>query len=124
MRRVLLTFLIALLPISAYAVRVDNFVLLDQEGDAYELYYDTDASAVVIMVQGNGCPIVRNVLTDYKALRDQYQDQGVNFWMLNSNLQDNRASIKKEADEWAIDFPILVDETQLIGESLNLVRTA
>ena len=124
MRRVLLTFLIALLPISAYAVRVDNFVLLDQEGDAHELYYDTDASAIVIMVQGNGCPIVRNVLTDYKALRDQYQDRGVNFLMLNSNLQDNRASIKKEADEWAIDFPILVDETQLIGESLNLVRTA
>ncbi|MCZ6659626.1 MAG: redoxin domain-containing protein [Gammaproteobacteria bacterium] len=124
MRRALLTFLIALLPISGYAMRVDNFVLLDHEGDAHELYYHGDASAVVIMVQGNGCPIVRNALTDYKALRDQYQDQGVEFLMLNSNLQDNRASIKKEADEWAIDFPILVDETQLIGESLNLIRTA
>ena len=48
------------------AMRVDNFVLLDHKGDAHDLYYHKNASAIVIMVQGNGCPIVRNALTDYK----------------------------------------------------------
>ena len=108
----------------AQAARVDNFMLLDQEGAAHELYYYRDAPAVVIMVQGNGCPIVRNALNDYKALRDRYREQGVEFYMLNANLQDDRAAIQKEAAEWDIDIPILDDEAQFIGESLGLVRTA
>ena len=36
------------------------------------------------MIQGNGCPIVRNALTDYKALRDQYADQGA---LLDAELE-------------------------------------
>ena len=108
----------------AQAAQVDNFVLLDHLGAAHELHYYRDAPAVVIMVQGNGCPIVRNALNDYKALRDRYAEQGVAFYLLNANLQDDRASMRKEAAEWDIDIPILDDETQLIGEALGLVRTA
>ncbi|MEE6247688.1 MAG: redoxin domain-containing protein [Pseudomonadota bacterium] len=105
------------------AMRVDNFVLLDHKGDAHDLYYHKNASAIVIMVQGNGCPIVRNALTDYKALRDQFADAGTQFFMLNSNLQDRRETIAAEAEKYGIDMPVLHDETQLIGESLDLVRT-
>ncbi len=108
----------------ALAKRVDNFVLLDHRGDAHELYYHKDAAAVVIMVQGNGCPVVRNALVDFKALRSQFSDQNVEFFMLNANLQDHRATIQAEAEKYGIDVPILDDETQLIGESLGLVRTA
>mgnify|MGYP001207409703 FL=1 len=108
---------------SVQAERIENFVLLDHHGDAHNLYYHRDKSAVVIMIQGNGCPIVRNALTDYKALRDTYADQGVHFMMLNANLQDQRSTILAEAEKFGIDMPILHDETQLIGESLNLVRT-
>ena len=113
-----------LLAVSAHAERIDNFVLLDQHGDAHNLYYHKDKSAIVVMIQGNGCAIVRNALTDYKALRDQYADQGVHFLMLNSNLQDQRSTILAEAEKYGIDMPILHDESQLIGESLNLIRTA
>jgi hypothetical protein len=112
------------LGLPAHALRVDNFVLLDQAGVAHELYYQSDASAVVIMIQGNGCPVVRNALADFKALRTSYAPRNVRFFMLNANLQDNRDSIRAEAEAWDIDVPILDDETQLIGESLSLVRTA
>ncbi len=44
--------------------RVDNFRLLDQNGASHELYYLSDAKAVVLMVHGNGCPIVRNTAAD------------------------------------------------------------
>ena len=117
----LATCLAATLP--AHALRVDNFTLLDHRGDAHELYYHRAAPAIVMLVQGNGCPIVRNAITDYEALQAQYADQGVKFFMLNSNLQDQRASIAAEAEKYGIDVPILDDETQLIGESLGLVRT-
>ncbi len=104
--------------------RVDNFRLLDQKGESHELYYLSDAKAVVLMVHGNGCPIVRQALPVLKEVRDRYRAQGVEFLLINSNLQDDRDAIAREAAEFDIDFPILVDETQLIGESLGLTRTA
>jgi mono/diheme cytochrome c family protein len=103
--------------------RVDNFRLLDHNGASHELYYYDDAKAVVFMVQGNSCPIVRNAMPRYKELRDQYAAQGVEFFMINANLQDNRTSIAKEAAEYGYDIPILMDATQIIGESMDLVRT-
>ncbi len=112
---------------SAWAVavndRVENFRLFDHQGGSHELYYYNDMEAVVVLVQGNGCPIVRNAVPRFKELRDAYADKPVQFFMLNSNLQDNRASIAKEAAAYGYDMPILVDDTQIIGESLDLVRT-
>lgn len=103
--------------------RVENFRLLDHTGQSHEMYYYSDYDAVVFMVQGNGCPIVRNAAPRFKELRDAYAGKNVKFLMLNSNLQDTRQSIKKEATTYGYDLPILVDETQLIGEGLGLVRT-
>jgi AhpC/TSA family protein len=104
--------------------RVDNFRLLDHRGASHELYYLSDAKAVVLMVHGNGCPIVRNTLPVLREIRDRYRAQGVEFILLNSNLQDDRDSIAKEAAEFKTEFPILVDEAQLIGEALGVTRTA
>lgn len=102
---------------------VDNFRLLDHTGASHELYYHSNAKAVAFLVQGNGCPIVRNAMPRFKELRDQYAAQGVEFFMLNTNLQDTRANILKEVEKFDYDIPILKDDTQIIGESLNLVRT-
>lgn len=103
---------------------VDNFRLLDQNGKSHELYYSSDMKAVVLMVHGNGCPIVRQALPALREIREQYQAQGVEFLLLNSNLQDKRDAVAAEAKEFNVDFPILLDEAQLIGESLGVVRTS
>lgn len=103
---------------------VDNFRVLDHRGVSHELYYYSDASAVVLMIHGNGCPIVRNLLPDFESVRADFESQGVKFFLLNSNLQDSYESIREETDEWDIKAPILIDDTQLIGESLKLTRTA
>ncbi len=103
---------------------VDNFSLLDHKGRAHELYYYDDAPAIAIMIQGNGCPIVRNAWSDYSAVRDQFADKGVEFYMLNANRQDKRSTIAEEADNFSYDMPILNDETQLIAEALGVTRTA
>jgi len=110
-------------PAAANTHRVDDFVLLDHTGKALQLYYQSDASAIVLMVQGNGCQVVRSTLADYKALRDDYAARGVRVYMINSNLQDTREAIALEAAEWGIDMPILHDSAQIIGQSLNLTRT-
>lgn len=108
---------------AADALTVDNFVLIDHQGKARELYYQSDNKAVVIVAQGNGCQIVRSNLEDLKAIRDDYTDQGVEILMLNANMQDSRATIAAEAEEWGNDFAIMKDRTQLIARSLKLSRT-
>lgn len=104
--------------------RVDNFGLIDHEGNFHQLYYYDDAEAVVLYIQGNSCPIVRNGIDRLQELRDEYAEKGVVFLMLNANLQDNRENIAREAAEFGIDIPILVDENQLVAEQLNVTRTA
>jgi len=103
--------------------RVENFRLMDNRGDSHELYYYDDMKAVVVMVQGNGCPIVRNAMPRFQALKNEYAEQGVQFFLLNSNLQDNRQTVAREAEEFGYDIPVLLDDTQIIGESMDLVRT-
>ncbi len=105
-------------------LRVDNFQLLDQHGKAHELYYHRDASAIVLMVHGIGCPVVRNSLADFAALSRQFARDNVRFFYLNSNAHDDREAIAREAQEWSIDIPVLSDQAQLIGPSLALTRTA
>jgi peroxiredoxin len=113
---------------TAFAVepgqKVDNFSLADHRGQPHALYDLANKKAVVIMVQGNGCPIVRQALPALAEVRAKYREQDVEFLLLNSNLQDKRDLVAKEADEFKIDFPILVDEKQHVGEALGVVRTS
>src|SRR6185295_17674388 len=76
--------------------RVDNFRLLDHNGASHELYYLSDAKAVVLMAHGNGCDIVRNTLPALKEIREKYRAQGVEFLLIDSNLQDPREAIAQE----------------------------
>jgi peroxiredoxin len=104
---------------------VKNFQLTDQYGKAHELRDAADAKALVIMIHGNGCPIVRQAVPALKDIRSKYQSQGVAFLLLNSNQQDTREFIASEAKEFSMDFPILVDgERQHVGEALGVVRTS
>src|SRR5215813_11581688 len=82
--------------------RVDNFRLLDQRGASHELYYLSDAKAVVLMTHGNGCSIVRNALPALREIRDRYRARGVEVLLLDSNLQDSRDAIAQEATEFGI----------------------
>ena len=104
--------------------RIENFRLLDQAGASHELYYLSDAKAVVLMTYGNGCGIVQKSLPRLREIRDEYRARGVEFLLIDSNLQDDRETIAHEAKEFGNDLPILVDETQLIGEALGADRTA
>ena len=62
--------------------KVENFRLLDQKGGSNELFYYDDQKALIFLVQGNGCPIVRHAATRFRELRDIYKDQEVEFFMI------------------------------------------
>ncbi|MEM9254332.1 MAG: redoxin domain-containing protein [Pseudomonadota bacterium] len=106
------------------ADKIGDFALLDAQGRHHQLSWYGDQEAVVLFIQGNGCPIVRNGVPTLKAIREEYKDDNVTFFMLNPQPQDTRESINSEAGEFGYDFPILIDEAQLIAESLGVDRTA
>ena len=123
-RQTVLAACAVLLAATVSATPVGNFALADQSGANHELFDGGDAKVVVLMVQGNGCPVVRNALIDLARVRERFRGEPVRFLMINSNLQDDEAAIRAEAQEWGIDLPVLVDATQAVGEALGFTRTA
>jgi thiol-disulfide isomerase/thioredoxin len=106
------------------AQKVDNFRLTDETGKSHLLYALKDAPAVVLVMQGNGCPIVRKMTPDLEAIRARYAAKGVEFMMINSNLQDTRETIAKEVKDFPVNMPVLKDDNQLVGRQLGVQRTA
>jgi hypothetical protein len=109
---------------TASAARVDNFMLVDANMEAHELYRLGDAKAVVLISQANGDAVIQKAAPQLRALKSAYADKGVEFMMLNSNLKDSREAIQAEAQKVGYDTPILMDSFQLVGESLGVTRSA
>src|SRR5688572_30027753 len=102
---------------------VPNFCLLDYRGKAYELDR-VEGRAVVLFFTGNGCPIARQSISKIRDLRRKFAGQRVVFWMVNSYSQDDRESIRKEAQEFKVgSLPVLVDQSQALALGLGVQRT-
>jgi hypothetical protein len=98
---------------------VDNFRLVDHHGGAQELYYRSDMKAVVLLTHMNGCDGVKAAAQTLEGLRAKYPE-GVEFLMLDSNLDTTREAIAADAKNLPLNVPIMIDDTQLVGESLGL----
>jgi thiol-disulfide isomerase/thioredoxin len=103
---------------------VADFKLTDHTGKTRSLYEGNPTKPIVVMIQGNYCPIVRHAMPALKEVSAKYAPQGVRFLLLNSNIQDNRETIAKEVEEFGYPFPVLVDKNQKIGEALYVQRTS
>lgn len=113
-----------LLAASAQAApeRIGDFNLIDHTGMAHQLSKYGYQKAVVIMSQANGCSINETQSTQYKILRTRFEDQGVSFVMLNASTNDNTSSITRAHEVHNLDMPVLVDDTQLVAESLGITK--
>lgn len=103
--------------------RKSDYALYDSEGKMHRFSRYNNRKAIVIWVQGNGCPIVRNALTDFHAVVNDYKDD-FQFFMVNSNMQDDVKEIAKEASEFKFQTPVLVDNAQVLADALDINITA
>ncbi len=104
--------------------RKNDFALYDANGGFHRFSTYNNKKAIVLWVQGNGCPIVRNGLTDFNAIVESYSAKGFQFFMINSNIQDDRAEIISEAKEFNFITPVLVDNGQLLADAMDITSTA
>jgi hypothetical protein len=103
---------------------LDNFRLTDQQGASHELYYLTDMKAVVLLAQGSECKGSQAAAATLEGLRAKYEPQGIKFLHIHSNLPGSADNVSRPtvATHATKGIPILVDETQLIGESIGFKR--
>ena len=105
---------------TAGAMRVENFLLVDADLRAHELYRMGDRKAVVLVTQSNADSGVRGAAL--KALKAAYADKGVEVLLLNSTLRDSREALQAQGKAAGYDTAILMDSYQLVGESLGVTR--
>src|SRR6516162_9702236 len=104
-------------------MKVEDFELLDQQGRRHGLHRQP-GKAVVLISTANGCPVVKQAASTIKALRDKFGNQGVEFWLLDSNPDDDRAGIAREAEQLGLDLPVLEDRAQLVADVLGISQTS
>jgi peroxiredoxin len=106
----------------AATAKVDNFQLTDHKLMAYELYYYKYTPAIVVMSRTNNSAYSTAATAELEKLNAAYKDKGVLFLMLDSNTADTRDAIAAEAAKQGVTIPILVDEQQLVGESMGVQK--
>lgn len=103
---------------------IGDFTLIDHRGNIERLYGQKDAKFVVITAHGNGCPIIQKFTIKINELNSKYTPKGVRFFMLNANTEDDRKSVMKEAEEYGVKTPILLDPSQVVAKGLGFSRTS
>jgi hypothetical protein len=102
--------------------RAQDFRLMDQQGKSRWLFYHLGSPtvrAVVLIFTGNGCVNIQQLTPTIKALTNRFGGQGVQFWLVDSNLGDNRSNILVTATSLGMSNgpPILHDAAQLVAKT-------
>lgn len=107
----------------APGTEVMNFALSDSQGRLHELRR-TDAKAVVLYFTINGCPIARQSYAKLRALRRQFDEHGIDLWIINADDSESASSVEKEArTHGAGSTTVLLDEAQGVTRMLGVKRT-
>lgn len=107
-----------------YLKQVKEFELESHLGGMVSLDDYVDNDYVVMYIHGSGCPIARLSVSSFQEIRSDYADRNIDFMMLNSFVQDDMDRIKKEAEEFNVQVPILKDADQSVARSMGVERTA
>jgi peroxiredoxin len=104
--------------------KAEDFRLVDQNSKAHLLSYYKNSPALVIISAENGAKAIRDAAPAIKALQASFKDKEVPVFLLNSNPNNNRDTIAADMKAAGLDIPVLIDDSQLIGEALGVTRIA
>jgi peroxiredoxin len=108
---------------SLLAGELPNFQAIEISGKKFELYSHSKAKAIVFIAHSTSCPIVRQTYPRFKEVSNYYGKKNIEFWYLNSNLQDNLNSIKTEIEDFGVNISVLLDPQQNVVKLLGLKVT-
>ena len=99
--------------------KVDNFMLIDQQGIGHQLYYYKSNPAVVIVSHQEGDKASTKTLEAIEKMRAAYEAKGVVFFALDSSGRKKPLGKLQKAKTIAV----LDDDLQMVGRSLGVTTT-
>lgn len=106
---------------SLAGAKVDNFMLVDQQGIGHQLYYYKTNPAVVIVSHAVGDKASAKAVEAIEKIRAAYEAKGVVFFALDSSGKKKAPLGKLEK---AKTIAVLDDDLQMVGRSLGVTSTA
>ncbi len=104
------------------ADRADDFRLVDQNSNAHLLSYYKFAPAIVIVNHVNGSAQMKAAAPALKALQASFAGTDNQLFLLNSTPDVTRESIQADMASLGLDLPVMIDDSQIVGESLGMSR--
>jgi len=117
--------LLSLLLVSGLAIgqeRVGDFSLLDHEGYHHGMSWYDDHEAIAFLVQANDSAATEAAVPAFDALKAEFDQQGVEFFMINPMGRHNREAVSAKAAEYGVDIPVLLDDARVISEAMGISR--
>lgn len=119
----LLLVVMMLLPLQTLQAleRVGDFALLDHTGTFHQIGRYDYQQAVVLLAEGAGCDSFSTSLTQFSNVNNKYSN-GFEFLLINATGVQSRAVIQAQADAYASDLPLLMDESQVVADLLGVSK--
>lgn len=106
------------------AERADDFRLVDQNSKAHLLSYYKFAPAIVIISHQTGAKEFGEAASQIKQLKASFANTDAKLFLLNSSPSATREGVAADMAKLGLDVPVLLDDSQLVGESLGVSRVA
>lgn len=103
------------------AERISDFSLIDHNGKFFQLSRAANNEAVVILSHEDSRD-VRRAYGDLEDLMEQFADQPVAFYLMDSTGATDKIEMRDVAEDADIVLPILMDDTQLVAKELGISR--
>lgn len=98
---------------------VSDFALIDHKGDFHQLSRYRHVKALAILSQSNQCADSKDAVNAFTQISRQWADKDVAFMLMDSSIGD-ADSIRAKAAELGTELPVLLDQTQLVAESVRI----
>ncbi len=106
------------------AERADDFRLTDQNSRGYLLSYYKFAPAIVIVSHVVGSSDLNDAALRLRALAASLKDTDAQLFLMNATPGVKREAIAADMKALGLDLPVLIDDTQLVSESLGISHVA
>lgn len=116
-------FLVVAFGAPAFAAeKAENFRLTTHDDKSWELHYQGDAKAVVLLAFDPECPVSREAAAGLESVRAGLEENTVSAAAINVRPDLDRNAVSKAAAELGLKYPVLMDPTLQVSKSIGFTR--
>ena len=102
---------------------IDDFSLPTAGDRTVSLSRDPSVRLHVLCFLGTECPLARVYGPRLQRMSAEFEDRGVEFIGINSNVQDSMDDLKRYVEEHGIEFPVAKDHDRQVALNAGATRT-